>query len=132
MRDLFVHAVGVDGEIWSLGDEIADLGEEGLVGHKIEGLALAREVPGIDPGLQLVAFSEQRSVPGRHVVDEPVEPRPECPLRNACSGQDLTDYEVVKHPGDAEPADEHPFGHGFPTLAAAARFAMAPSSISGS
>ncbi len=66
-RDLVIDALGSDREIGAGRHEIADLGQEGLVFGGVERLALAREMPGVDLRLQLVALGEQRLVARREV-----------------------------------------------------------------
>ena len=64
-------------KVGALGQQVADLAQERLVGRGVDGLAAARPVPGVDLGLQLVALLEQRAVRRGEVMHDRVEPRPE-------------------------------------------------------
>ena len=57
--DLVVDAGGGDGEVAGFGQQVADLGEELLVGVGVERRDDALAVPLVDLGLQVVAAGQQ-------------------------------------------------------------------------
>ncbi len=112
-RDLVVDAGGVDGEVGAFRHEIADLGEESLVRGQVERLALARAVPVVDLGLQIVALFQQRAVLRRQVVNQAIEARPERGLGHAGTRQRLLADEIVENLRDAQAVDNDALGHAF-------------------
>src|SRR5690606_18773596 len=91
VSDLGIDVGSVDGEIRSLGDQIADVAEEGLVGGKVEKLPRARAMPIVDLRLQRIALCEKIAVPWRQVVHDAVEVSPERRSGYARAGQSLVD-----------------------------------------
>src|SRR5690606_30806614 len=110
--DLGIDVGSVDGEIRSLGDQIADVAEEGLVGGKVEKLPRARAMPIVDLRLQRIALCEKIAVPWRQVVHDAVEVSPERRSGYARAGQSLVDDELVESLGDPQAPDDNSLGHG--------------------
>ncbi len=61
-RDLGIDILGADLEPGGLGDEIADLRQEGAIGRRILRLAGAIAVPCVDSGLQICALGQQLAI----------------------------------------------------------------------
>ena len=85
--DLGVDVGGFDLEIGAVLDEVADLGEELLVGLVIVRLVAVADVPLVDLALQLVAPVEEGLVLRGEVGDEGGEAGPEVIGRDAGAGQ---------------------------------------------
>ncbi len=112
-RNLIIDVGGIDSEVGPLGNEVADLDKESLVRGQVERLALARPVPRIDLGLQVVALFQQCAVSGRQVVNEAVEARPESGFGHAGAWQRLFADEIVEYLRDTQAVDNDALGHAF-------------------
>jgi hypothetical protein len=110
-RDLRVDVLRGRREILALGHEVADLAKEALVRLETEG-PVVLVVPGVDPGLQLVAPGQERAVARCEVVDDRCQRRPEGRRVDARAGQRLVVDEVVQDPGDPKAAGLDTLGHG--------------------
>ena len=102
---------GLDAEIGPLGHQIADLGEEGPIGVRVDGLAAPGPVPGVDLRLQRLAAGEQVAVHGREVVQQGVEIPPESVACQVEAGQNLVLDKSVQLGGDLALSDSHSFDH---------------------
>ena len=69
-RDFRVHIGGFDAECLAFSHQIADLGQEGLVGRRVEFTVTVRLVPGIELGLKVVALCQQFRVARAQLVDQ--------------------------------------------------------------
>ena len=109
--DLGIDVGGVDLEVGALRLEVADLGEERLVGFDVERLSAACLVPAVDLRLQLVTDPEQVMIHRREIVQQRVEARPEAGCVHAGAGKHLLLDEVVKYTGHANATVLHMFRH---------------------
>ena len=109
--DLRVDARRGDGEVGGLGQQVADLGEEGLVCLGIVRFEDAVPVPLVDLGLQLVAPGQQLLVLRCQIGHHLVHTRPEGVGVDAGAGQRLVADEVVQHLGDAQVAHDDAVCH---------------------
>ncbi len=97
-----------------IGQQVADLGEERLVGGRVHWLACVPAVPGVDRRLQLVAPGEQRPVDRRQVGDDARHARPEAGrVGDTRGGQRLLLDERVQAARDLERAGRDPVSHGY-------------------
>ena len=76
-RDFRIDVLGGDGEIVGLGNQIADIAQEGAVFGRILRLARPVRVPVVDLQLQRVAPCQQRPVARNQTVQQGGKPLPE-------------------------------------------------------
>ena len=100
--DGVVHILGADGGGGGLGQEIADLAQEGLVSDRVMGLALVGHMPGVDLALQIIAHRQQRRRTRGKISENGGEAAPEDVGREARAGQRFGIHEVIEFTGDAE------------------------------
>ena len=107
----------------ALGQQVADLGEEGLVGLAVVRLVAAREVPGVDLRLQLGApFAAAPALRGPNSCTSAESPAQKASGVDAGPGKRLVLEEGRQLGRDAEIAARHVSGslvrdgrvHGFP------------------
>ena len=110
--DFAVHVLGRDAERLAFRQQVADLGEEGLVGHAIVRLVAPLEVPGVDLRLQLGAPSQQRRVVRPELVDQRRKSRPEGVRLDARPGKRLLLDEQCQHRRDPKVPAFREFGQG--------------------
>ncbi len=110
-RDLVVDAIGGNGEGGGFGNEIADLAQEGLIGSALDRLPGARLMPGVDPGLEVIALREQRGILGREAGEEGGGALPERLRFDAGAGQHLPLDEVRQRCRDAKSRPVDPVRH---------------------
>ena len=111
-RDLLVDMRGLDAEIRPFRRQIADLGEEGPVGVRVDRLAAPGLVPGVDFRLQFLPAREEVAVGRRKLVQQGVEIRPESAACQVEAGQNLVLDKGVQLGGDLASPDSHSFDHG--------------------
>ncbi|CPU64343.1 Uncharacterised protein [Mycobacteroides abscessus] len=99
--DLVVHIGGGDGEIFGLGNQVSDLGQEVLVRGAIEWFDGALPVPAIDLSLQVVPALEQLAVPRSQIGDYFVDSGPESVGIHTGTRKGLVGDEVIQHPRHA-------------------------------
>ena len=75
--DFGIDVGGLDLEVGTFGDQIADLGQEGAIGGGVVRLAATLAVPGVDGGLQRFATRQQRAVLRPQRVDQVGKAGPE-------------------------------------------------------
>ena len=109
--DLVVDAGGGDGEVVGFRLQIADLGEELLVGLRVDRLDDPVPVPLVDLGLQLVAAGQQVLILRCQIGDHLVDAGPEAVRIDVGAGQRFVVDEVVQHLGDAQVPHRHAVGH---------------------
>ncbi|MCY1517274.1 hypothetical protein D9M68_519470 [compost metagenome] len=112
--DFFVDILGGGLEVGRFRQQVADLLEERLVGHGIMGLAGARLVPGVDLGLQFIAFGEEGFVLRSQVIDDGFHTGPERVGGNAGSGDGFVVHEVEQDSGDLKATDLNALSHCLP------------------
>jgi hypothetical protein len=109
-RDFRVDIFGRHAEGRPLGQEIADLAEEALVGLHVDGRAIVA-VPAVELVLHGIALFEQRPVFGREIMDDRRKTAPECLRFNAGARQRFDAYEVVQFAGNPQSGDLDAIGH---------------------
>ncbi len=92
----------LDGERRRLGQQIADLAQERLVGRLVGRPRPVRVVPGVDLGLQRVPPRQQGRVPRGEIVDQGGEPGPEGVGREAGAGERLGLHEIMQDGGHVQ------------------------------
>ncbi len=112
--DFFVDVLGAGLEVGRFGQQVADFLQEGLVGHGVVGLAGTGLVPGVDLGLQFVAFGEQGFVLRRQVVDDLLRTGPERIGSDTGSGDGFVVHEVEQDFGDLQATDLNALSHCLP------------------
>ncbi|MCY1391936.1 hypothetical protein D9M71_67910 [compost metagenome] len=112
--DFFVDVLGSGLEVGRFRQQVADLLEERLVGHGIMGLAGACLVPGVDLGLQFIAFGEEGFVLRSQVIDDGFHTGPEGVGGNAGSGDGFVVHEVEQDSGDLKATDLNALSHCLP------------------
>src|SRR5262249_7919859 len=114
--DLVVDRGGVNLEVGSFRHEVANLGEENLLRRGLRWVATACAVPSVDLRLQLIAPLEQRAVARSEVVNNAIEPSPECRRVDAGARNDLLDDEIVKDLGNLQISNRHAIESGHEKL----------------
>ena len=109
LRDFGVDVVGFDLERIAVRHEVADIAQESHVFIVVPVTARVGRMPGVDPGLQLVALLEQCTIDRGQVVDQRLEPRPEVRGLDADHRQEVTFDKLVEHRGNAQTALLLPF-----------------------
>ncbi len=103
-RDFRIDILGGDLEGIALGQQIADLLEEGAMRLDVERLAAPRAEPRVDLALHRVATVEQPAI-GRHqIAQDGFESGPEAIRRHAGAGKRLVADEAIQSRGDAQSA----------------------------
>ena len=111
LGDGVIDVGGVDGEVGAFGHQIADLGQEGLVGgHVLDGTGVGA-VPVVELLLDVVTLGQQGAVLGAQVVDEAGQALPEGVGADAGAGQSLLD-QVMKGGGHLQAESFDTMGHG--------------------
>ena len=93
--------------------QVADFFEKVAVGGAIVIRPGVRTVPGIDPGLQLLAGGQQLPVARCQLREGLLEARPESLLAEAGTGKNVLDDQSVECLRDPEPAFLDSFAHRF-------------------
>ena len=101
--NLGVDARGFQREIRAFGQQIANLGQKGLIGRRVMRLAPPFNVPGVDPGLQILALGQQRPVFRTQIGQGLGKTLPECASRNTRSRQSLPFDEICQGLIDLQP-----------------------------
>lgn len=115
-RELGIDVRGGGLRALGLRQQVADLLEEGAVGRHVGDGAGVLLVPGVELGLQAVAFGQERDVLRREVMDDGVEAFPENIAGHAAGGQDLVFDEAVKLGRNLEAVGGGAGGHVFLSL----------------
>ena len=91
--------------------QVADRGQEGLVGGHVGNRAGMGAMPGVDLGLDAVALGEQRGVLRREIVYQHIEPGPEGGGVDTAARQGLFFNETLQVRCDLQTLATHSFGH---------------------
>jgi hypothetical protein len=75
--NLWVCICGINLKIFPFGQQIADLLQKRLVGFMVMRPGAMRDMPGVNPRLQVVAPRQKRSVLGAKIMDQRRQTRPE-------------------------------------------------------
>ena len=111
LGDGVIDVGGVDGEVGAFGHQIADLGQEGLVGgHVLDGAGMGA-VPVVELLLDVVALDQQGAVLGAQVVDEAGQALPEGVGADVGAGQRLLFDQVMKGGGYLQAESFDTMGH---------------------
>ena len=111
LGDGVIDVGGVDGKVGAFWHQIADLGQEGLVGgHVLDGTGMGA-VPVVELFLDIVTLGQQGAVLGAQVVDEAGQALPEGVGADAGAGQSLLD-QVMKGGGHLQAESFDTMGHG--------------------
>ncbi len=100
--DLGVDVARADGERRRFVDQIADLPQEGLGGRAVMGRVTSPAVPGVDPGLKVVANRQQPPVLRREAFENRGDPGPEGVSLHAGPRQRCGLDEGGQFPGDLQ------------------------------
>src|SRR6056297_1499410 len=107
--DLGIDILGRHRERARLGFQIPDLGQKGAIRLAVERLAPARDVPVVDPALQIRALGQQRGVLRGQVAQQRRIAGPE-PIRRNVRQNVILD-KVCKRFGHRQPVAVYVFGH---------------------
>ena len=113
LADFLVDIGGLDLPGGGLGQEIADLLEEGGIGVDVEGLALVGAVPAVDLVLQGVAHFQEFANLRPEIADDGGQPRPESIGLDSRLGRRLPGDEIVEERGDLQSVGLTRFMMGF-------------------
>ena len=103
MGDLLVDALDLDPEVRAFGNEITDVAQESLLLVDVDCLSSPREVPAIDPPLQIVPPLQERLIPMRELLNDLRELFPEPFRRHPSPRRRLVGDEVVERAVDVHP-----------------------------
>ena len=109
---LVVHVGGGGLHVAGLRNDIADGFQEFAVAGHVGNWAGVRLVPGVQLGLQAVAFGQQRNVARCQVAHDGVKTLPEGAAVHTGAGQHLVFDEAVQGVGHLQAVDVGAFGHG--------------------
>jgi len=109
--ELVIDIGGADLGISRDREQVADGGQEGLVGSHVLDGAWIGTMPGINLGLDAIALSEQGCVSGGQIMHERIEPAPERGRVHTAARQGLFLNESLQAGGHLKTLAGHSFGH---------------------